>query len=193
MKKILVFLTATLCLTFAACTPIQIEQVEKNALSDNEQYRLAVHITDHDSAVIHLTDTLLKDEYEVNRSGSPEMQDEYGWYVQIGIYRAMLHYVKDSLEGEAKKIGVKDMQLELYKCEYNQKGELFHMVELPSESISLKLEGNNLVFSIEIPNEYYFDLRSQADIIELQTMDCTRELPYQALTVNAGDVVTKDS
>lgn len=223
MKKLLICLAIVFSCTLTACASTQslassgiasegisqsslpsvsaadvhIEPSVKKKLSDSEQYRLEVNIIDHDSAVIRLTDTQLKDKYEVNRVGSPEMQDEYGWYLQIGIYRIVLHHFKDMLGGETAKLGVDDMQLELYKCDYNQKGELYQMVDLPPECIAMETIDRELIFTMEISSEvvgsYYIDLGSQLDIIELQTMDCTRATAYQEFEVSSKDVVIKSN
>lgn len=214
MKKAIWVITVVLILIFTACAADQtpapvstsdapplseasmpdeynnvskIDQVIDDVSAQGEQYRLSVDIKDHNTAVIRLTDTLLKTEYEVDRADTPDMQDEYGWYIRFGIYEIKLHYLKMYREtpGEPRKIGVKDMELELFENVYNELGRLVIQYDQPSDCISLEVEGKDLIFTLEIPEEYYkIDLRTQGDLVGMQTMDCTRERPYQNFLPN---------
>lgn len=214
MKKAIWVITVVLILIFTACAADQtpapvstsdapplseasmpdeynnvskIDQAIDDVSAQGEQYRLSVDIKDHNTAVIRLTDTQLKTEYEVDRADSPDMQDEYGWYIQFGIYEIKLHYLKEYREtpGEPRKIGVKDMELELFENVYNELGRLVMQHNIPSDCISLGVEGNDLIFTLEISEEnYLIDLTTQGDVVGMQTMDCTRERPYQNFLPN---------
>lgn len=204
MKKSVLCIIAALTLIFTACAADQTpapgstpdaSSSSEALLPDNDtvpppeqptdeagQYRLSVDIKDHNTAVLRLTDTQLKTEYEVDRADSPDMQDEYGWYIQFGIYEIRLHSLKEyrQIPAEPRTIGLKDMQLELYENVYNELGRLVMQRSQPSDCISFEVEGNDLVFTLEIPEEnYLIDLTTQGDLIGMQTMDCTRAQPFQ--------------
>ncbi len=198
MKRLILCITLTLTLLLSACAavpPPQTEQILHDAVQ-SDQYQLSVHILDQNYAVIRLTDTQLKDAYEVDRTDTPDSQDEYGWYVQFGIYEIKLHHLKMYQQAPYKPqmIRLQDMELELYQNTYNPKGEFVFGHLLPAESVKLDVDGTDLVFTVKIPDEYYeIDLRTQGDIVSLQTMDCTRPKPYQTIAVDPAKAVVIDS